>query len=481
MVWIHGGGNTIGTASFYDGSELAARHDMLVVMVNYRLGPIGWLRHAALREGASPAEQSGNFGNLDHLAALVWVQENIAAFGGDPGNVTIFGESAGGHDVLALLVSPLSRGLFHRAIVQSGGTSRSTVAEAENFRDAPDPGDPYSSNEILVRLLLRDGLASDRAQAKTRLAALSADEIAARLRRLEAAELYALYVEDTAEPGLGMIDHPRIFGDGVVLPAADFHDTLAAGHYGRMPVMLGSNRDENKLFLFSDPAHVRKLFGVLPRLRDAQRYERVASALSRTWKANSVDELAWRMQKVQGASVFAYRFDWDEEPQVFGSDLSQMLGAAHAFEIPFVFGHWDLGPEGEMLFDEENAPGRVALSDAMMSYWSEFAYSGDPGRGRDGSLPTWSAWGAAPGQEKYIVFDTAPDGGVRMASETVTLAEIAAELAGDTHGDAAERCALRTQLTLWWPRLEVELAESEEAAAIRVACAGTSGAGAGGE
>jgi len=478
MLWIHGGGNTIGSASFYDGSALATRHDLVVVTVNYRLGPLGWLRHAALREGATPIEQSGNFGNLDHIRALEWVRDNIAAFGGDPGNVTIFGESAGGRDVLALLVSPPAEGLFHRAIVQSGGTDVSTPAAAENFRDDEEPGDAYSSNEVLARWVVKLGVEPDRARAKARLAVQSPTKLAARMRAMRVEDLYALYVDDPDEPGLGMLDHPRLFGDGVVLPAGDFHDRIAAGEYRPVPIVLGTNRDENKLFMFSDPQHVRQLLGVLPRLRDPQRYERVASLLSRSWKANSVDELAWRMRKVQGPSVFAYRFDWDEEPSVLGSDLSRMLGAAHVLEVPFVFGHWNLGPEGEMLFDEGNRDGRVELSDAMMSYWAQFAYTGDPGRGRDGSLPNWNSWGPGPENEKYVVLDTSADGGIRMSSETIALADVAADLAAGVYGEGAERCALKEELVRWWPRFEVELAASRSG---QLACAGDASAAVGGE
>src|SRR5262245_8269705 len=107
MLWIHGGGNTIGSASFYDGGHLAAAENVVVVVVQYRLGALGWLRHAALRaEGGSDADRSGNFGTLDTIRALEWVRDNVAAFGGDPQRVTIFGESAGGNNVFALLLSP---------------------------------------------------------------------------------------------------------------------------------------------------------------------------------------------------------------------------------------------------------------------------------------------------------------------------------------------------------------------------------------
>ena len=150
MVWIHGGGNIIGLSDFYDGGRLAQEQNVVVVTLNYRLGPLGWFRHAALREGATPAEQSGNFATLDLIRALEWLRENAAAFGGDPGNITIFGESAGGHHVFMLLLSPLANGLFQRAIAQSGGTGLTTPAEAENFTDDAEPGEPGSSNEVLA-------------------------------------------------------------------------------------------------------------------------------------------------------------------------------------------------------------------------------------------------------------------------------------------------------------------------------------------
>ena len=127
----------------YDGGRLAAAHDVVVVTIHYRLGPLGWFRHAALRaEGGSPEDRSGNFGTLDQIRALEWVRDNIAAFGGDPGNVTIFGESAGGRDVFALLLSPRARGLFHRAIVQSGGTRTLEAQPGGELRRRPAAGPP---------------------------------------------------------------------------------------------------------------------------------------------------------------------------------------------------------------------------------------------------------------------------------------------------------------------------------------------------
>ena len=159
------------------------------------------------------------------------------------------------------------------------------------------------------------------------------------------------------------------------------------------------------------------------------------------------------LRGVQGDSVFAYRFDWDEEPSMLGADLSTLIGAAHLVEVPFVFRQWNLGPRTSMLFDETSAAGRAELSDAMMSYWAEFAYAGAPGRGRDGSLPPWGAWdGSRPSAPKFAVLDTSAGGGIRMSSETESAAALALELSTDgAFATAADRCGMWDAMTGRWP------------------------------
>ncbi len=352
MVWIHGGGNSIGEAGFYNAGNLAVTQHAVVVTLNYRLGPFGWFRHAALRgHGTSEADRSGNFGTLDLIRALEWVRENVSAFGGDPSNVTIFGESAGGANVFTLLLSPRASGLFQRAIVQSGGLRMNDVARAENLADDAKPGHANSSAEALLRLLTTDGNARDRAAAKARLATMSSGEIERYLRAKTNVEILSAYVP---MPGIGMIDMPLVFRDGVVLPDEDPMARFArADGYNRVPVILGTTRDENKLFLFADPKRVRRWFWVVPRLRDARHYNLSAEYLAKMWKANGADEPAAAMRATQGPSVFVYRFDWDEEPTILGADLPIMLGAAHGFEIPFVFGHFDLGRRRAQRFAEQ--------------------------------------------------------------------------------------------------------------------------------
>jgi para-nitrobenzyl esterase len=429
LVWIHGGGNVIGLADRYDGGVLAARENVVVVTVNYRLGPLGWFRHAALREAdASPEERSGNFGTLDLVRALEWVRDNIAGFGGDPERVTIFGESAGGTNVFTLLLAPQARGLFHRAIAQSGGTRITPVSRAENWSDDADPGHERSAGEIAARLWIAAGRAEDRAAARTALAALPPQQLATFLRERTPEQLFDAY---RAGDGELLLDLPRVFGDGAVLPAGDPLERFARPDgWNRVPVLVGTNRDENKLFLFPQPLYTKMWFGILPSVRDPEQYLAVADAMSAMWKATGADgpaDALWRTQP----DVFVYRFDFDEWPKLLSFDAATFLGAAHGFEIPFVFGHWDLGPRGRFLFDAEHRPVREELSDAMRSYWAQFATSGRPDRGLSGALPEWKAWDGRDGAPKTMVFDTPAGGGIRMIRDSVTPEAVLASVESD--------------------------------------------------
>jgi para-nitrobenzyl esterase len=336
MVWIHGGGNSVGDLAMYDGGRLATEHGVIVVTLQYRLGPFGWFRHAALRsEGASDEGRSGNFGTLDLIAALRFVREQIPAFGGDPSNVTIFGESAGGRNVITLLTSPSAGGLFHRAIVQSGSGRTTTPAMAESYHDDPEPGHVASSREIVLNLLVAEGAAADRSEARVLAESMEPDETARFLRGKDAGAILAAY----PVRGFGMLDMPQVFADGTVLPAASTFELFEAGAYHQVPLMLGTTRDEGKTFQLGNPELVDLRLGVLPSVKDWDRYDREAEYGVKLWKAVGVDELARRARAVQGPSVYAYRFDWDEEPtRLFFLDFSRLLGAAHGLDVFFVFG-----------------------------------------------------------------------------------------------------------------------------------------------
>jgi para-nitrobenzyl esterase len=439
MVWIHGGGNTSGSSSFYGAARnLAARYGLIMVTVNYRLGVLGWFHHPALHGAdATPEDRSGNYGTLDQIRALEWVRDNVSAFGGDPGNVTIFGESAGGMNVYSLLVSPKAKGLFHRAISQSGLAYAASLAQAHHFVDDAQPGIPGSSSELLAQLLQKEGQAKDRAEAKALLERMGREALSRYLYSKSPAEL----LSGVRGGAFGMYQAPYLFRDGVVLPQEPFTEVLGTpGRYNAVPVLVGTNRDESKLFMAGDPEHVDRFLGVIPMIRNVEAYNRAAAYSSDTWKALGADLPAARMRAAQGASVYTYRFDWDEAPVRWPVDLSVLLGAAHALEIPAVFNELETDMLG--VNSADNLPGRRELAAAMSSYWAEFAYTGSPGRGRGGGLKEWRPYDTSPEAERLMIFDTTAGGGIRMSPLQVTVEGVVQRLAQDKafEGKPQERC-----------------------------------------
>ena len=390
-VWIHGGGNSMGSATMvpdYYGNRLASRSRMVFVSMNYRLGPFGWFTHPALRDGASPEDASGNFGTLDIIQALRWIQANIGAFGGDAHNVTVTGESAGGFNVLSLLISSPARGLFQRAMSESGAAATTGMEEAD-----------AASQRVLEKLLVTDRKARTTADAGALAAAMPARSIAKFLRSRGDREILRCYNRWS----LAMIENPAILRDGTVISAEGF-GVLAAGNYAKVPLLIGTNKEELKLFLlFSRTIHWRN-----PLYAAAARYA------SERWKASGVDEVARLLTShTDQPPVYAYRFDWGAPDSLGKSPLpgtwGARLGAFHSLEIPFFLGTDTLeGALQAILFTDRNERGRKALSDAMMDYAGQFARTGDPNR-HGSDLPAWNAWTNAPGAEKCMILDVRGD------------------------------------------------------------------------
>ena len=433
MVWIHGGGNTVGHGAFVDGGVLAARENVVVVTINYRLGPFGWFvppgNPRLESHGAADLDASGNYGSLDVVAALRWVQRNARAFGGDPGNVTVFGESAGGTNALALLVTPAAEGLFHRLIVQSLGFGFSSIPADES---------PVSTAAVLRKLLVSQGRAADAAAADALARGMTAEEQAAFLRSLDPWTLYAAYPKAGSE----WDRIPSVFQDGVVVRRGDIAALLTdpATHID-VPTIVGTNRDEPKIFMAFDPRLVRSAFGLPYALRDPTNYELEARYRSLLWKADGVDSIAEALA-AHGAPAYAYRWDWDEQGKAYGMiDLSVVVGAAHGLEIPFVFGFFDLGPRSELLFHERNEAARLELSARMMSYWAEFAATGNPGTGRSAAGTPWLPWSADAAAPRMMVFDTPAGGGLRMLPSNVTRDTVVAAMQAERLADA-DHCRL---------------------------------------
>jgi len=429
--WIHGGGNSIGSAGSndYNGANLAHRSNVVVVTTQYRLGPLGWFTHPAIRDqGVGVSEDdSGNYGTLDILHALKWVRDNIEAFGGDPREVMIAGESAGAINVFSLLISPRAEGLFHRALAESGIPRASTIEEGEQ-----------AARELIKGLLVRDGLAADLDQAAAVLDGMQPEEIETYLRSKSSRDLLAPY-----KPSLGgMLEFskfPNVFLDGLVIPEGGY-DALDEGSYpNKVPVMVGSNKEELKLFLFLDPTFQG---------RD-DLYQVVASYGSDGWKAAGVDDMARRLRaNSDQPAVYAYQFLWGAGGDTGQSQIPDpwgfRLGCFHALEIPFFFGNDSVLEVFQLLvFNKQNQPGREVLTSAMMAYAAEFLRTGNPNPPGSG-LPEWLPWSNDPGGPKCILFDVTPDQSldVAMSNGELTLEGVqksmAAEVPEPLYSEAAE-------------------------------------------
>ena len=369
LVWIHGGGFVIGSGSqpIYDGSPLARRGDTVVVTINYRLGPLGFMYLGDVCPGLEGVV--GNAGLRDQIAGLEWVRDDIEAFGGDPGNVTIFGESAGGMSVGTLLGTPAAGGLFHKAIAQSGA--------AHNIHTR------QTASLVAERFLAGLGLSDDDAAA---LLEVPPDKL------LDSQQQTVL--ELGASVGL-LPFQPLLDGELLAEPPID---TVRSGQAAGVPLLTGTTHDEWRLFGMLDPG-IAKLdeSGLRHRLarqlsdEDAARVietyrgareGKLSTAPGDLFYAIETDRVfripAVRLAEAQLAhqpDTFMYRFDW-ASPSLGGS-----LGACHAVELPFVFGL--LGEEGAALF-AGGGPEAERLSEVVMDSWIAFARNGNP---RHAGLP----------------------------------------------------------------------------------------------
>jgi para-nitrobenzyl esterase len=415
MVWVHGGSNVGGSGNLYYGGNLAVEQKVVVVTINYRLGLLGFFSHPSLREAAeSELDRSSNFGILDIVQSLKWIRENIAAFGGDPSNVTLFGESAGAMNTVALLYSPLGKGLFHKAIAQSGSLRQTPVEVAEQFTE--DDRSEFSSSETAAKILVNRGLAESRQQAREMVAELDNPAFIQLMNSASDDELIATY---TLDIGAG-IRVPQCIPDGIAIPEGLPWALIEDSQQVRkVPVILGSNRDEMKFFLGLSPAYVTIVPGSSIQIHDVQRYNLHARYLSDRWTAQGVDELALRLG-AHNPDVFAYRFDWDEQPSYPQADFKEFFGAAHTMEIPFVFNDFVGMKPFAYHFTEQNRSEREQLATEIGEYWAEFAYTGKPGKGRSGTLPQWPAWGAG----SKLLLDAQSDGGVRPQQGVLTMKSI---------------------------------------------------------
>lgn len=423
MLWIHGGSNVSGASQLYVGENLAKNENVIVMSVQYRLGPLGWFSHPDLVDSAQTSEdKSANFGTLDLIAALKWAKENAANFGGNPDNVTIFGESAGGHNVASLLASPLAEGLFHRAIIQSGSFDSVSIDEARGLSgDLPNP-----SLKVAERLGGSD---------KFHTASL--------------AEVFKAFELDTG----GFMELPRIIEDGVALPATPMRGAFSSTDtFNAVPTISGTNRDEMKLFYLFDKRLTKTTLGKFIQPRDQDFYDAAAEYSSRVWRIRSVDLPLAMMANAGHKDTYAYRFDWDEGGKFLWTDLSKVLGAAHAAEIPFVFNRYKMfGDADSLMFQEKTLATRETLSRSMGAYWAEFARSGNPA---NAGGPEWAPYGT---NATLMYFDSTNDAGIRAKNGSDSISKLVQDLKNDTRITAKQRCEIAVGLRQWGSETNSEL------------------------
>ncbi|HMG35874.1 MAG TPA: carboxylesterase family protein [Blastocatellia bacterium] len=379
MVWIHGGALTRGSGAnpVYDGTALAKK-GVVLVSINYRLGPLGYLAHPELTS-ESPERSSGNYGVLDQIAALKWVQKNIAAFGGDPARVTIFGESAGSWSVNVLVATPLARGLFQRAIGESGALFNRMAFLKED----------------------RQGMSSAEKIGAAFAKAAGADSIKA-LRALPADKIIDVFNNDTE--GKKFRTQPNV--DGWVLPE-EIQSIFAHSKQNDVPVIVGSNA--NEMTTLTLPATWPKSAEEY-RKRIAAQYGEMVKEFETVYPINndgdattsflgSARDVAFTLQMRTWARLTgtgrskAYLYFFSHVPP---GPNSKTLGAYHASEIAYVFNN----------LSRVNRPHQdvdFKLADTMSSYWVSFASTGDPNASR---LPKWTPYD--PTSEAYMDFGDAP-------------------------------------------------------------------------
>jgi para-nitrobenzyl esterase len=363
FVWIYGGALWGGRSSdpIYDGMRMAQR-GVIVVTVNYRLGVLGWLALAGLT-AESPQHVSGNYGLLDQIAALRWIKNNIGAFGGDAGNVTIAGESAGGLSVMYLMTSPYARGLFHKAIAESA-----YMVSTQELRRAHH-GTP-SAETMGARVTM----------------AVQASDLAS-LRTMDAETL------TTAAAAAGFAPFGAI--DGQILPK-QLVEVFDAGEQAHVPVLAGFNSGEIRSLKILAPPVPASAAVYEKQIRD--RYRDLADAFLAQYPSSDLQESIWattrdalygwtaerlaRKQAAIGQPAFLYYFDHG-----YPAEDTANLHAFHASELPYVFGTMDRTPPNWPKIPAE--PQETALSDAMLDYWTSFARTGAP---KASGQPDWPAF-----------------------------------------------------------------------------------------
>ncbi len=438
MFWIHGGGNTSGLKDLYDFNKMVRKHDVIVVRVNYRLGPFGWFYHPSIQELQTDLDKTSNFGTLDIIAALQWVKKNIILFGGDPENVTIFGESAGGHNVFSLLVSNQASGLFHKAISMSGYTTSISPNDAF-FQSKKSSTSAHTSSEIVKKVI------QDLSDAKE---SYSDKEIRNLLLSLSTEDFFKHYAYRKPYEEI-----PLLTSDDIVIPRMGLKSALSNNNVVNIvPTIAGSNKDEVKLWLATAEYFVELDFSAVGKvldipnvkLKDEDAFEAFNYYRSAAWKIRGVDVPLKGLYKAGNNNLYAYRYDWDDHRKYVVADFKKLIGAAHATEIPLLAGNAKL-VGGYPLSDLIYPAGRSKFftSRNMIRFWANFAKSGEPGDSTN-SIKWNSIVKDGQLNSSFIILDNKKN--LRIEHDKKTFKSLTKELFSDTRVSELEKCVILLQM-----------------------------------
>ena len=394
MFWIHGGGFYSGSSSEpnYDGHYLARHKKVVLVSANYRLGGFGFLAHPAL-SAESPNGSSGNYGLMDLILALKWLRNNIRTFGGDPNNITIFGQSAGGVSVCALMVSPLAKGFFHRAIAQSGGL----------------PSRIRYRNRVMRGLESMESLGK---QLQERLGIQDESDPLKKMRARSWQEVLQASVPSSKAAGGGTLNHFSV--DGHVIPEYPLK-VFREGRQVNIPFMAGTTADEGLIFAYTTRMNLENLDRFL-RVRYGKKTQNILNFFkvtddqsARRAYADIIGTIGFVRQAKQHAQMmssiqsdtYLYQFS-----RVTEEGRKRNIGSFHAYELPYIF---HVKPPWTTFDDDD-----WHLSDKVAGYWTRFAKTGNPNGSGNVEWPAYK-----PETDEYMILDLPLRSGQHLSKEVI--------------------------------------------------------------
>ncbi len=408
LVYIHGGNNQTGNSKEFPLEKLAVSANCMVISLNYRLGCLGFNSLPALKTG-DPLEDSGNYTMLDFVKALDWIVENAESLGADPDNITVSGFSAGGRDVMAMLISPIFEGKFQKAISFSGGMTVADVQDSQNV-----------TAKAIAPLVVEDGVKTSEEEAIAWL--LSEDEtqkeeVREYLYGVDAGRLAGIMTN----AGIRMSVFPHLFADGTVLPEEGFE----TAEYNEVPLIMLTGSTEFSIFALGDPYFADA--GDLVEGEKSAEYQFAVGYGSELYGLFNAEESAVKMIDKYDAPIYTCDIDFGTDEEIVGKQQANLIGASHGVFIPFLAGVAAGSAAGDGSAYEYAGP--QELTEAFQSYIENFLWTGDPnGEG----LVTWEAWtGAEEGPSQLILNADKEHAQITMSYERTSYDEILDRMEAD--------------------------------------------------